>query len=105
MATAIPSSRQELVRRGQRLEYFTIGYNSLEGLVSIIAGAIAGSVSLIGVGLDSIIEVTSGRHCSGGSAMILTTPGVNGSNGPRCGLSERASLRWRRTSPTNPGPR
>ncbi len=52
--------RRELVRRGQRLEYFTIGYNSLEGLVSIIAGLLAGSVSLIGFGLDSMIEVTSG---------------------------------------------
>ena len=31
-----------------------------KGLVSIVAGAIAGSVSLIGFGLDSIIEVTSG---------------------------------------------
>ena len=53
-------TRSDLVRRGQRLECFTIGYNSLEGLVSIVAGAIAGSVSLIGFGLDSIIEVTSG---------------------------------------------
>ena len=52
--------RQDLVRRGRNLEYFTIGYNSLEGLISIVAGAIAGSVSLIGFGLDSIIEVTSG---------------------------------------------
>ena len=60
MATAIPLNRQELVRRGKRLEYFTIAYNSLEGLVSIVAGAIAGSVSLIGFGLDSIVEVTSG---------------------------------------------
>ena len=60
MATAIPLNRRDLVRRGQRLEYFTIAYNSLEGLVSIVAGAIAGSVSLIGFGLDSIIEVTSG---------------------------------------------
>ena len=60
MATTIPPSRIQLIRRGQRLEYFTIGYNSLEGLVSIVAGAIAGSVSLIGFGLDSIIEVTSG---------------------------------------------
>jgi divalent metal cation (Fe/Co/Zn/Cd) transporter len=58
--TTIPPSRIQLIRRGQRLEYFTIGYNSLEGLVSIVAGAIAGSVSLIGFGLDSIIEVTSG---------------------------------------------
>jgi divalent metal cation (Fe/Co/Zn/Cd) transporter len=60
VATTIPPSRIQLIRRGQRLEYFTIGYNSLEGLVSIVAGAIAGSVSLIGFGLDSIIEVTSG---------------------------------------------
>jgi Cation efflux family len=60
VATTIPPSRTQLVRRGQRLEYFTIAYNSLEGLVSIVAGAIAGSVSLIGFGLDSIIEVTSG---------------------------------------------
>jgi len=59
MATASPTG-QDLVRRGQRLEYFTIVYNSAEGLVSIVAGWIAGSVSLIGFGLDSLIEVTSG---------------------------------------------
>jgi protein-tyrosine-phosphatase len=53
-------NRPALVRRGQRLEYFAIGWNSLEGVVSIIAGAFAGSVSLIGFGLDSLIEVTSG---------------------------------------------
>ena len=53
-------SRPDLIRRGQRLEYFTIGYNSLEGFVSIVAGFFAGSVSLIGFGLDSLIEVTSG---------------------------------------------
>jgi hypothetical protein len=39
---------------------FTIAYNSAEGLVSIIAGLIAGSPSLVGFGLDSLIEVTSG---------------------------------------------
>jgi divalent metal cation (Fe/Co/Zn/Cd) transporter len=60
MATATTPNRQDLVRRGQRLEYFTIGYNSVEGLVSIVAGVIAGSVSLIGFGLDSLIEVASG---------------------------------------------
>jgi hypothetical protein len=60
VATTSKPNRSALVRRGQRLEYFTIGYNSLEGLVSIVAGAIAGSVSLIGFGLDSLIEVTSG---------------------------------------------
>ena len=56
----IPQNRSALVRRGRQLEYFGIGYNSLEGLFSIVAGAIAGSVSLIGFGLDSLIEVTSG---------------------------------------------
>jgi divalent metal cation (Fe/Co/Zn/Cd) transporter len=60
VATTTTPSRQDLVRRGRRLEYFTIGYNSAEGLVSIIAGLIAGSVSLIGFGLDSLIEVASG---------------------------------------------
>ena len=57
---ALSPTRHALVRRGQLLEYFTIAYNSLEGLVSIVAGCIAGSVSLIGFGLDSLIEVTSG---------------------------------------------
>jgi divalent metal cation (Fe/Co/Zn/Cd) transporter len=52
--------RERQVRRGRRLEYFTIFYNCLEGLISIIAGLIAGSVSLIGFGIDSAIEVTSG---------------------------------------------
>ena len=60
MATVTTPNRQDLVRQGQRLEYFTIGYNSVEGLVSIVAGLIAGSVSLIGFGLDSGIEVVSG---------------------------------------------
>ena len=60
VATATTPNRQDLVRRGQRLEYFTIAYNSVEGLVSIVAGLIAGSVSLIGFGLDSVIEVVSG---------------------------------------------
>jgi len=48
------------VQRGRRLEYFTIGWNTLEGLIAIAAGAIAGSVSLVGFGIDSFIEVTSG---------------------------------------------
>lgn len=58
--TAFPVLREELIRQGQRVEYFTIAWNSIEGLVSIVAGVIAGSVSLVGFGLDSLIEVTSG---------------------------------------------
>ena len=52
--------RASLVRQGRRLEYFTIGYNSLEGLVAVAAGLIAGSIALVGFGFDSLIEVTSG---------------------------------------------
>ncbi len=52
--------RQGIVLRGKRLEYFTIAWNSLEGLVALIAGVIAGSISLVGFGIDSFIEVTSG---------------------------------------------
>ena len=53
-------SRASLVKRGRRLEYFTIAYNSLEGLVALIAGLLAGSIALVGFGFDSLIEVTSG---------------------------------------------
>ena len=52
--------RPAVVRRGRRLEYFTIAWNTLEGLVAVVAGAIAGSISLVGFGIDSFIEVTSG---------------------------------------------
>jgi divalent metal cation (Fe/Co/Zn/Cd) transporter len=48
------------VERGRRLEYITIAWNSTEALVSLIAGTIAGSVSLVGFGVDSLIEVVSG---------------------------------------------
>jgi len=54
------TNRSDLVQRGRTLEYFTVAYNSAEGLISLVAGFIAGSVSLIGFGLDSLIEVTSG---------------------------------------------
>ena len=54
------SKRAAAVRRGRYLEYFTIGYNSLEGLIAVVAGLIAGSIALVGFGFDSLIEVTSG---------------------------------------------
>jgi|SRR3990170_2335225 len=52
--------RSAIARRGRRLEYFTIAWNAVEGLVAIISGAIAGSISLVGFGIDSFIEVASG---------------------------------------------
>ena len=52
--------RPALIRRGKALEYATVGYNCLEGVIAIGAGWIAGSVALIGFGFDSAIEVISG---------------------------------------------
>jgi divalent metal cation (Fe/Co/Zn/Cd) transporter len=48
-----------LVRRGLQLSYATLGYNSLEGIIAILAGLAAGSVALVGFGADSLIEVTA----------------------------------------------
>jgi divalent metal cation (Fe/Co/Zn/Cd) transporter len=53
------SRRADLLRGGRQLEYFTIAYNCLGGVASVAAGVIAGSISLVGFGLDSFIEVTS----------------------------------------------
>jgi divalent metal cation (Fe/Co/Zn/Cd) transporter len=60
MAEAGVLERKAVVLRGRRLEYFTIAWNALEGLVAVVAGAIARSISLVGFGIDSFIEVTSG---------------------------------------------
>lgn len=54
------AARAESVRRGRWLEYLTIGWNSLEGLVAIASGLIAGSIALVSFGFDSLIEVSSG---------------------------------------------
>jgi divalent metal cation (Fe/Co/Zn/Cd) transporter len=54
------NEKEFLHKKALRLEYFTVGYNMFEALVSITAGKIAGSISLIGFGLDSIVESLSG---------------------------------------------
>ena len=51
--------RRGLHRRALWLEYFTVGWNVVEGVVAIGAGLIAGSVALVGFGVDSSIEVIS----------------------------------------------
>jgi divalent metal cation (Fe/Co/Zn/Cd) transporter len=50
----------DIHKKALRLSYFTVGYNLIEGLVSVIFGAAAGSFALIGFGLDSFIESLSG---------------------------------------------
>ena len=49
-----------LYKRALWLSYFTVGYNILEGILSILAGSLAGSIALIGFGLDSFVESMSG---------------------------------------------
>jgi len=47
-------------QKGLIAEYFTVGWNVIEGLVAIAAGITAGSIALVGFGLDSYVEVASG---------------------------------------------
>ncbi|MFC2071142.1 cation diffusion facilitator family transporter [Chloroflexota bacterium] len=49
-----------LYKKGLYLEYFTVAYNILEAIVSIVFGSIASSIALVGFGLDSIVESLSG---------------------------------------------
>jgi cation efflux family protein len=48
-----------LIRRGLRLNYLSLGYNAVEAGVALMAGLVAGSVSLTGFGIDSVVEVTA----------------------------------------------
>ncbi|HEY5175194.1 MAG TPA: cation transporter [Terriglobales bacterium] len=51
--------RTALVARGRRLEYFTIAWSAFEAAVALISGLLAGSIALVGFGLDSVIETIS----------------------------------------------
>jgi divalent metal cation (Fe/Co/Zn/Cd) transporter len=48
---------QALRRRATRLAWFTIGWDAIEGVVAVTAGVLAGSIALVGFGIDSSIEV------------------------------------------------
>lgn len=52
--------RQDHLRRGLRLEYFTVAWNVLEAVVGLTAGFVSGSVALVAFALDSIVEASSG---------------------------------------------
>ena len=56
--TAAP--RSLLLARGVRLEYLTVGWNIAEGLIAVVAGVAAGSIALVGFGVDSFVETISG---------------------------------------------
>jgi divalent metal cation (Fe/Co/Zn/Cd) transporter len=59
-----PKARALAVQRSRLLNRITIGWNVAEGVIALVAGTVAGSVSLVGFGLDSGIEVSA--------AVILT---------------------------------
>jgi divalent metal cation (Fe/Co/Zn/Cd) transporter len=61
MDSPVPVAVRALdIRRGLTLEYVTIAYNCIEGVIAVILGALTGSIALTGFGLDSAIEVASG---------------------------------------------
>jgi hypothetical protein len=56
MAILRPTCRGELHRRGLLLEWFTVAWNVIEGVVAIGVGIVTGSVSLVAFGADSFIR-------------------------------------------------
>ena len=58
--TTASVARAQHLRRGIWLEYLTIAWNVVEGLVAVASGAISGSIALVGFGIDSFIETSSG---------------------------------------------
>jgi len=58
--TTDPEQRRRLSRRAQLLAGASVTYNVIEAVIAITAGLVAGSVALVGFGLDSVVEVSSG---------------------------------------------
>ena len=58
--TSVTGTRPHLLGRALRLEYLTVGWNMIEGVVAIAAAIAAGSVALMGFGIDSFVESASG---------------------------------------------
>ncbi len=54
------NDRAALLKKASRLEYLTVGWNVVEGVIAVAAALAAGSVALLGFGLDSFVESTSG---------------------------------------------
>ncbi|WP_437979186.1 cation transporter [Sorangium sp. So ce295] len=60
MSSIATSNRTELLQRALRLEYLTVGWNVVEGVIAVTAALAAGSVALLGFGVDSFVESLSG---------------------------------------------
>ncbi len=77
-------NRRASVRRARVLNRLTIGWNVVEGIVAVIAGVMAGSVSLVGFGLDSGIEVSA-------SVVLAWRLAQEGKGGCMAGSDRRAT--------------
>jgi len=53
------SARPQAVNRALKLEYLTVGWNVVEGIIAVSAAIIAGSVAILGFGIDSFVECAS----------------------------------------------
>ena len=60
LPVAIADLRPLNLKRGLQLEYLTVGWNVVEGIIAVAAGIAAGSIALIGFGVDSFVETISG---------------------------------------------
>jgi divalent metal cation (Fe/Co/Zn/Cd) transporter len=58
-ASTPPSARGGSVQRALRLEYLTVSWNVVEGVVAVTAAVMAGSVAILGFGIDSFVECLS----------------------------------------------
>jgi hypothetical protein len=95
------AERSALVRRGALLAWFTIGWNAIEGVVGVAAGVAAGSIALVGFGVDSYVEVFAGsvivwrlsRDGTARSSPRRPSCAPSASLPSRSSLSRRASAR------------
>ncbi len=85
-----PTEGRRLGRRAQLLAATSVSYNLIKAVIAITAGTLAGSVALVGFGLDSVVEVSSGlvilwqfRH-----------PLPESASGSRCESSQARSSPW-----------
>jgi divalent metal cation (Fe/Co/Zn/Cd) transporter len=87
MTLAQSSEQRRLYQFALWLAFFTIFYNTLEGLISVYLGAQDEALTLFGFGIDSFIEVISGIGIMAMVLRIRQNPGT-----PR-GQFERTALR------------
>lgn len=86
-ANAVPDVRGQAARKAVLWERLTIGYNVIEGVIAVTAGMVAGAVSLVGFGFDSMIEVAA-------AAVVLTRLQAEIRGGGVDEAKERKALRF-----------